>query len=70
MSLWCCSASCDKSTEGVMSKGPKATSFESFNARLNDVPIPETLIQALKVLDVSSKMVQEHHIKENSHDLR
>jgi len=30
----------------------------------------EQLIQALKVLDVSGKMIQKHNVKENPHDLR
>ncbi|MBZ5690129.1 MAG: hypothetical protein LAP86_34540 [Acidobacteriia bacterium] len=34
------------------------------------MPIAEPLIQSLKVLDVSGKMVQEHHIEDYSHDLR
>src|SRR5579871_527813 len=51
----------------MMSKGAAP---HILQCRVNDVPIAEPLIQAFKVLDVSSKMVQEHHIEENSHDLR
>ena len=52
----------------MTAKGPHL--FASLNTSLADVAVTEQLIQPLKVLDVSSKVIQEHDIKENSHDLR
>ena len=47
----------------------RAHPLTSFNTRLADLAVAEQLIQPLKVFNVRSEVVQEHNIKNKSHDL-
>ena len=44
--------------------------FTSLKTILADVALSEQLVQPLEVFDIGSQMVEEHHVKEDSHDLR
>ena len=44
--------------------------FTAFNVWLADPAAAEQLIQPFEMLDVGSEMIQEHHIKKNTQNLR
>lgn len=60
---------CQIDRRGNQECGQSPHPFASFNTTLADMAFAEQLIQSFKVFDIRGKVVQEHHIKKDSHDL-